>query len=323
MRIPLVTTKRKPQAQVRRPNIRGRKQRFHEAVPLKAGVAQRRVRTQASPPIRRRTTTAVAEARADSATPSSAVWLQFRRMVAARWWALALLLLLLSGAAYATSDERFFVYEAVISGTQHLDPQAVYAAADIDKQSIFWVDPRRVEGQVSSLQGVKSVDVSCSLPSQISIHVEERQPVILWRSESQHRDWWLDAEGVVLPYHGDTQAPSTVFVIDYSGRILVPGDQVEPSGLASSVRELAASLTGVRVFFHDANRGLFYTQVAQAGEWPVYVGDSADLAHKIQVTELLNQHFQDSTIKPTYVDVRWADRPVYGSSSGRTASGDN
>lgn len=323
MRIPLVQAKHKPQAKIRRRNGRGRSEKFHQAIPAKAGLAHRRARTQPSPQTRRRPARPTVEQRGAVAAPSSTAWLQFRRIVAARWWALALLLVLLSGAAYAASDERFFVYQAAISGAEHLDARAVYSAAGVDKQSIFWVNPERIRDQVSALQGVKSVEVRCSLPSQVAIHVEERQPAILWRLDGQHQDWWLDAEGFVLPYHGDTQAPGTVFVIDYSDRTLVPGQTIEPAGLASSVLKMAASLSGVRVFFYDANRGLYFTQAAEAGEWPVYVGDSADLAHKIQVTELLNKHFQDSKIKPTYVDVRWADRPVYGLPGGATASGGN
>jgi len=56
--------------------------------------------------------------------------------------------------------------------------------------------------------------VSCSLPAHVSIAVEEREPAVMWRLLVQVRDWWLDEEGVVLPYHGDVS--NTVFVVDSS-----------------------------------------------------------------------------------------------------------
>ncbi len=322
MRIPLAQPKNKPQAKLRRHSARGRKTRFDEAIAVKTHLPRRRIRTEATTPRKRRVEEPPAKGRGATTLPTSTIWSQFRQAVAVSWWALLILLLLLGGAAYASSDERFFVYDAEIVGAQHLDAQEVYLAAGVDKQSIFWIDPQRAAENIAGLQGVSAVHVRCDLPSSVTIRVEERQPVILWRSASQNRDWWLDAEGVILPYHGDPSAAGTVFVVDYSDRRLAVGDRIAPPGLAASVLEMTASLTGVRVFFYDAERGLFFTQQALNGEWPVYVGSSDDLARKIQVSELLNKHFEEKSIRPTYVDVRWASRPVYGISGvGDTAGG--
>ena len=321
MRISLTQPKDKPQAKFRRRSTRGRR-RFDEAIAVKTHLPRRRTRTEASAPRKHRSEEPPANGRGTAASPTSTVWTQFRQAIAVSWWALLILLVLLGGAAYASSDERFFVYDAEIVGAQHLDAQEVYLAAGVDKQSIFWIDPQRVAERIAGLLGVSAVYVRCDLPSSVAIRVEERQPVLLWRSVSQNRDWWLDAEGVVLPYHGDPNAASTVFVVDYSDRQLAAGDRIDPPGLAASVLEMATSLTGLRVFFYNAERGLSFTQQAQNGEWPVYVGSSEDLARKIQVTELLNTHFTEKSIRPTYVDVRWASRPVYGVSAiGDTAGG--
>jgi hypothetical protein len=116
----------------------------------------------------------------------------------------------------------------------------------------------------------------------------------------------------VLPYHGDVTAASTLFVVDLSQRHLKVGDRVEPKGVVASVRALAAALAGARVFFFQADRGLSFIEQGQQGEWPVYVGTSEDLARKIQVIELLNSHLMAKGIRPSFVDVRWPERPVYG-----------
>jgi len=51
------------------------------------------------------------------------------------------------------------------------------------------------------------------------------------------------------------------------------------------------------------------------------VGTSDDLARKIQVVKALNEHFVEHGIRPAYVDVRWADHPVYGDPAAAIAGG--
>jgi cell division septal protein FtsQ len=226
-------------------------------------------------------------------------------------------------AAFVSLDERFFVYEAQIVGADHLDTLSIYQAAGVDKQSIFWIDPNKVAASVERLDGIKEVTVQCGLASSVAIAVEERQPRLLWRLEAQKQDWWLDEEGVVLPYHGDPNSDLTVFVDDFSSRRLEVGDRIRPEGLAASVLQMSASLPGTQVFYYDAERGLSYTQLTADGQWPVYVGASDDLSRKIQVTAVLNDYLKANGIRPTYVDVRWASRPVYGLPSARASGGGN
>jgi hypothetical protein len=55
----------------------------------------------------------------------------------------------------------------------------------------------------------------------------------------------------------------------------------------------------------------------------VYVGSSDDLQRKIQVMQALNAYLVPNGIRPRYVDVRWADHPVYGRPAGETGGGSN
>ncbi len=219
---------------------------------------------------------------------------------------------LMAALVYLSTDARFFVYEAQIVGVHHLDAGAIYSAAGVDEQHIFWIEPQQVAEAIAQMPGVKAVRVGCGLPARVTIEVEEREPVVLWRALTQNRDWWLDEEGVVLPYHGDVNSPATIFVVDSSPRSLQVGDRITPEGVVRSVQQLAAALPEVRVFFYDADRGLSFTRQTAAGQWPVYVGDSQDLQRKIQVVQALNDYLAIHGIQPRYVDVRWADHPVYG-----------
>jgi POTRA domain, FtsQ-type len=233
---------------------------------------------------------------------------------------------LLGLIAYGSTAAQFFVYSAQISGNQHLRPEDIYQAAGIHEQNIFWIRPEEVAKAIGRLNGVKTVHVSTALPAQVSIEVEERQPVVMWRVSAQQRDWWLDGEGVVLPYHGDVK--NTIFVVDSSQRELHEGDRIKPEGMVASVQQLAAALPQAQVFFYQADRGLSFMQEAPdgTGEWPVYVGTSGDLSRKIQILQTLTEYLAAHNIRPRYIDVRWADYPVYAvegqpDSQGATENG--
>lgn len=241
--------------------------------------------------------------------------------LALRLGALGLLVLLFAGVGYGSIDARFFVYQAGIIGNRYLRAEGIYEAAGIHEQNIFWIDPAAVARRIARLDGIKVARVRCELPAVVTIEVEERQPKLLWRTTNQGRDWWLDEEGVVLPYHGDTQAAETLFVVDSSQRELDFGQKIEPAGIVTSVVQVAAALPQSRVFFYDAERGLSFTQKVTGAEWPVYVGSSEDLELKIQVMQTLTAYLEANGIKPRYVDVRWADHPVYGRPVGETAGG--
>jgi hypothetical protein len=213
------------------------------------------------------------------------------------------------------------VYEGRIVGSVHSDAAEIYRSADVHEQSIFWIDPQQVARRVLQLDGIKAVRVRCELPSRVIIEVEEREPAVMWRTGQPQRDWWLDREGVVLPYHGDVDARETVFVIDSSGRELRVGDRIEPEGMAQSVLRLAAAVPGIRVFFYEPDRGLSFTQEVDGVNWPVYVGTSRDLARKIQVMQALTTYLRQNNVRPRYVDVRWADHPVYSQTPDEMAGG--
>jgi len=223
---------------------------------------------------------------------------------------------------YISSDAQFFVYEAEIEGVHHLKSKKIYESAQVHQQSIFWIQPSQVEDNIRQLNGIKDVEVHCRLPARVVVRVEEREPIVLWRLLTQEQDYWLDEEGVVLPYHGDPTSPDVVIVADSSDRQLQEGARIEPASLVRSVQQLAVALPQVEFIFYGAERGLSFTQKTDRGEWPVYVGTSEDLARKIGVVQALNVHLAEHQIQPRYVDVRLASHPVYGRPAGELEASD-
>ncbi len=321
VRIDLVENARK---QRRRRQDRRKKRRpsrtFDSAVSLPQAPAQRRERKgdQREETADRWAVDSQALARHQQRRPApgAAVNRQVRRaavpVFVRRLPALLLLAALVGGIVYTSVDARFFVYEAEIQGAHHLPATVIYESAGVHQQNIFWINPQQVARRIVALEGIKAVRVLCDLPARVAIEVEERQPAILWRARTQGRDWWLDAAGRVLPYHGDVNSPDTIFVLDSSERHLEIGQTVEPEGLALSVSQLAEALPDAQLFYYQADRGLSFVQQAEDGSWPVYVGSSEDLPRKVKVMVALTSYLKANGIRPRYVDVRWADHPVYG-----------
>ena len=224
-----------------------------------------------------------------------------------------LLAALIALFVYTSTDAKFFVYQASVKGAHHVDAGTIYEASGVHEQNIFWLRPEQVAGRIGQLEGIKAVRVHCDvLPAEVTIEVEERKPVIMWRALNQQQDLWLDEDGVVLPYHGDPHSSDTVFVVGSGGVHAEVGNRIDPDGVTYSVLQLASAMPGTRIYFYDDDRGLSFTQRLNGVEWPVYVGTSEDLWRKIQVLQALTAHFIERGIRPEYVDVRWAEYPVYG-----------
>lgn len=263
-----------------------------------------------------------------AAAASSVSLLRTIRWQTARWRLLALVLLaaLIAVLVYIFYDFSFFIYrdQTQIEGARFLQADEIFAAAGVNEQNVFWIDPAKVAGRVVALDGIKAARVRCELlPALVTIEVEEREPVVMWRAMSQEQDLWLDEAGVVLPYHGDVNSPDMVFVVDYGERHLKVGDRIEPEGIVQSVLQLAAALPGEQVYYYEPDRGLYFSHQVSTGEWPVYVGTSDDLARKIQVVQGLTEYLVEHNIRPRYVDVRWAEHPVYGKPEGAALVGGN
>jgi cell division septal protein FtsQ len=236
---------------------------------------------------------------------------------------LLILLGLMAVVAYISVDAKFFVYQASVTGAKYVDAGRIYEAAGVHEQNILWIHPREVAQRIIELDGIRTVRVQCDLPAKIRIEVEERKPALVWRSLSQKKDWWLDREGIVLPYGGDPHAPETLYVIDSDARNMETGQRLQPDAIVPSVLQLSRALPDVKVFYYQADRGLSFIQQEGSRNWPVYVGGIENLARKIEVMRALNSHLSAKGIQPRYVDVRWSNRPVYGQQPSAAAAGGN
>jgi hypothetical protein len=300
---------------------RGRRRTFETEIaqPAMRPRQKTRVRTKARGP-RKGQPSPSREPKATVARPGSDQTNQWR-IVLARLPVVLILAGLFATVLYMFIGSEFYVHSADVLGNRYVDWEAIYTASGVHGQNIFWIRSDRSAEAIAQLEGIKSVQVHCGLPARVTIEVVERRPVALWRAQTQGVDWWLDEDGVVLSY-GEVLT-DTVYVVDSSERQLGVGDRIEPEGIVRSVQQLAASLPEVSIFYYQKDRGLSFTQTTEYGSWPVFVGNSEDLLRKIRVVQGLTEYFIERKMSPAYVDVRWADYPVYGRASGRIINDGN
>ena len=197
----------------------------------------------------------------------------------------------------------FFVFGAEISGNDAVSAREIYIAADIDSQSIFWINPEEVAHRVTALPNIKSTSVSVLLPSQIAIDVIERQPQLLWQTDEDV--WWVDEEGTVVPPKANVD--NMMRIIDDDRQPLEVGYQIDPTIIkgAQTLRILAPDVSVIR---HARAHGLI---VATPEGWPVYLGNGSDMKAKLIVLSALLPDIRAEETPPLYIDIRDPLRPVY------------
>jgi cell division protein FtsQ len=243
--------------------------------------------------------------------PSSARRVRFALTPApGRWQTLvsrlvAAVLLVFSGwVIYAIfNSSNFYVYDIQVRGNAAVTTEEVYSTSDLEGLSVFWVDPAAVARQVEMLPNVRSANVKVRLPARVVVTVEERRPVILWKTGES--EWWVDAEGVIFPPHADLSDALTI--IDTDAEPVSSGEALDPSIIetAQSLRRLLPELPEMN---YSRATGVSFT----TGEgWPVYLGDGRDMDAKLTILVNLRKDLMARGVTPEFIDVRFVERPFY------------
>lgn len=215
---------------------------------------------------------------------------------------LSVLLLIALGlitSQFFTTD-RFYIYEAEVEGNQFVDSAEIYNASGLHEWSIFWVNPERVEAQISKLSGVKEAKVTCWLPNHVSIQVVEHQVQIIWQRGEQR--YWVDEQGTLLPVEEEIE--DMIMVQDLTPRPLEVGDRIDPEVVRSAL-ELKRLLPETKVLQYSEDRGVILNR-----SFPVYLG-TGDIAEKMTILDALVKDLAFDGIQPEYVDLRYKESPCY------------
>jgi cell division septal protein FtsQ len=218
---------------------------------------------------------------------------------------LTLLLLVWIGYLLFRYD-AFYVYAADIQGNHILGAEEIYAASQVHTLSVFWIDPKTVENNVENLPAIKNAQVKVTLPANVRIKVEERQPEVVWQSGEDL--WWIDNEGTfVTPKEGVEAAAGRLRIVDTDERKVRANDTID-TAIIRGAQIIHEQKLEVEQIYHSEYYGLYY--FTPAG-WPVILGKASNIPAKLAVADAMIFDLQTRQITPAFIDVRNPRRAVY------------
>jgi hypothetical protein len=112
-----------------------------------------------------------------------------------------------------------------------------------DRPNMFRLPAQALARRIDALPAVASVEVRASLPDTLSVHVREREPVMIWQADG--RSWLVDASGaLVADASVGTEDLPTVVDRRSQRTPLEVGGQLDSIDLAAALR-LAALTPGL------------------------------------------------------------------------------
>jgi cell division septal protein FtsQ len=227
-----------------------------------------------------------------------------RPHLALRQWILVpFLAAVIFGIVQLNSSERFYVSAAEIYGNQRVPAEEIYAASQVDRQSIFWVRPADVDQRVKSLAGILSAHTHVRLPNQVVIEVEEQVPLVEWQTTNETQ--WIAKDGRTIPAVG-MPPPMRLHDPDANGAAPLQGQteqgdlQLRPK-LMADLLALHAQRADLADVYYGAVEGLYF--VAPEG-WTVYLGTSGDMNVKLAQLQAMQREIAGEAKTPKVIDLR-------------------
>jgi len=104
---------------------------------------------------------------------------------------------------YRATTDRTFAVDAnaiPVSGTRYTSEEAVRAAMELPTDrlvNIFRISTGDIEQRIeTALPAVREATVTATLPDTVAVTVEERRPILVWRSADE--SWLVDGEGMLF-----------------------------------------------------------------------------------------------------------------------------
>lgn len=240
----------------------------------------------------------------------------------------AIFLLSLTAVIAFSSSSVFQVQALTLEGAQRLTSDAILSQTGLAGTSIFKIAPADLEARIlSQFPEVQDVDISVGLPSNLTMVLAERQPLVAWQQASG--TLWIDADGVMFPARGEAELALTITAAsDPPGEV-----QSVPSGESSQAddenplpllqpalpRTTPEFVQGVLNLVGFVPEGAYLQYDPDFGlgwrdprGWLVYFGKSAaDIDLKLAEYETIIIKLQQENLTPALISLEFLHAPFY------------
>ena len=243
------------------------------------------------------------------------------------WRILSTPLFLLMGALIygMVTLPEFRVSEAVISGADRISPVDIESISEVNDQPIFFINPGAIEKELAeAYPELTGVSVEIDMPSQVAIHIEEKEPLFAWRNNEDVL--WIDAFGSIFPSRGEADLIFTIeseepppLMITHSDQIasLVKengseasyiGKQIDANIFESAVK-LKAAFPDIETIAYNPRNGLGW--IDENG-MKVFIGISMDdIDAKLNMYSKIIAYLQNKGVQPSMISVAHLHAPFY------------
>lgn len=230
---------------------------------------------------------------------------RFRSLSPSQWAAVGVILSILAFFLYSGLAWEFYDYPVVVKGGRVVTPDVVKALCGLEYYHIFFVNSDQCREKLESIVEVKRAKVSVRFPPEVVVAVEEREPVM--ELISRGKSFLVDQDGVIM--ENRPWVTGLFRLVDDSGGPVRPGSRLSRVVLktALKLRELGVDKEG-ELHYHPEEG---FILMSRAG-YPVYLGlDSSLMKLRLEAFRYTWGHLEAEGIKPSYIDVRAPDAPVY------------
>lgn len=217
-----------------------------------------------------------------------------------------MLVVCLTALFFLFQRDTFYVYDASVSGNHLLTAAEIYAAAGVDSLSVFWINPDDVRQNVEALSNIKSAQVKITLPANVSINIEEREPELVW--QTGNATWWIDSEGTFIEPRPEMGEPNNKLrLIDGEARPVTADTKIDIH-IVRGAQAVHQSRPELSELMYTQAYGLSY--ISPEG-WPIYLGDDQNIAAKLAAAKAVRADLLARNVVVNHIDARNPMRVVY------------
>jgi cell division septal protein FtsQ len=236
--------------------------------------------------------------------------------VAFGWRMMSFLIVVALGALlyYLWSSPQYHVQAAQITGLQRISTQDVNAVLNVNGESIFTVSDEELRKRLQqAFPEFSSLEVHVALPGEVTVKIEERQPILVWRQDG--RTILVDANGVSFPMR-DQNVPLPPVIVDAHGSPPAQNmeindkalEQFMPVEMVSAILSMSAQAPKNTPIMFDPQRGLGWKD---AQGWEVYFGDMSNMDIKLRLYKAILNKLDEEDTMPALISVEHVHLPYY------------